>query len=222
MICIDWRILRRLRSEWRVMGGSMWLISMALVILLALFALFAGDLLDVGCMGYEVVFPFYAAVAVGEWGKIRADGNVNVIVSQCRSAFGWVIARYVAVIGAVSLFAVAGMGLVSMLRREMPFTELLAVYFPTAFFLSSLAMLAGLFAKREHVASTACGVICLAVLTAQGVLRFPPIRYVYLFVRFAGVREGIWVANKCILCAAGAAVWCGMYWRLKKGWVANQ
>lgn len=65
-----------IQREWKILDSSLYFISGALTIFLALFSLFAGELANVSCMGFEVIFPFYAAVAAGEWGKIRADDNI--------------------------------------------------------------------------------------------------------------------------------------------------
>lgn len=199
-----------IQREWKILDSSLYFISGALTIFLALFSLFAGELANVSCMGFEVIFPFYAAVAAGEWGKIRADDNIELIVSQCRSVYTWITARYIAVMSVVNLFAAAGMILVSVIRREMSLIEMLFSYFPTAFLLSSLSVLVGIFSRREHMATMACGILWLAELMMQSLLRIPIVQYFYLFSRFAGLQDDIWIVNKGILCVIGFVIWRGL------------
>lgn len=205
----------RIRNELKIAGSNLYLISMMLVVFLIFLAVFAGELLNVSSMGFEVVFPFYAAVAVGEWGKTRSDDNYDVIAAQSRSLWGWITVRYMAVMGTVSVFAAAGMAIVSLIRSEMTFMEMLLTYFPTAFFLSSLSMWVGIHFEKEHVATTVCGVVWLVFLMAQGLLRIPIVQYFYLFIRFAGIQGNVWIVNIIVLFCIGFAIWCEI-WIYKK------
>lgn len=107
------------------------------------FSLLAGELLDFYPAIFEVVYPFFAAIVVGEWGKTRSDGNFDLVAAQCKSLFPWVLRRYTAAFGGASLFAVLSMAGASIARYELPLGELLAIYFPPAFFLSSLCAAIG-------------------------------------------------------------------------------
>lgn len=191
------------------MGGSLWLLSAGLSAALVFLALSAGELLNVSALGFEVIFPFYAAIAVGEWGKTRADDNYDAIAAQTGSVFSWTAVRYAAVMEVVNLSAVAGMIPVTLIRGEMSFAETLLSYCPTAFLLSSLAMAAGTLSRREHTASLVCGLVWLAELMAGSLLRFPAARCIYLFACFSGIRGGEWAVNKGFLCALGLVIWCG-------------
>lgn len=211
-----WRVLiDRVRSEWKIMGSNFFILSAVLAVSLVFIAILAGDLINVSCVEFEVIFPFYAAIGAGEWGRTKSDDNCEVIAAQSRSVVGWFAIRYAAVAGVVSLFAAAGMVMVWMIRREMPLAELMLAYFPTAFLLSSLSALFGLFSEKEHVASMACGVVWLAALMMRSLLRIPFVRYVYLFVRSAGVRDAAWIISKGILCICALAVWSVIYRTLK-------
>ena len=64
----------RILYEWKMAGGGFFLMSAALSALLAAASAASGGLPELAAAGFEVVFPFYTAVAVGEWGKTRADG----------------------------------------------------------------------------------------------------------------------------------------------------
>lgn len=211
-----WRVLTdRVRSEWKIMGSDFFILSAVLTVSLVFIAILAGDLINVSCVEFEVIFPFYAAIGAGEWGRTRSDDNYEVIAAQSRSVFGWFAIRYAAVAGVVSLFAAAGMVMVWMIRGEMPLAELMLAYFPTAFLLSSLSALFGLFSEKEHVASMACGVVWLAALMMRSLLRIPFVRYVYPFARSAGVRDATWIISKGILCVCALAVWSVIYRALK-------
>lgn len=197
----------RIGNEWKIMGSNFFLISAALTVFLVFVAVLAGDLINISNLVSEVIFPFYASVAVGEWGETRADRNYETIAAQNSSVLGWCAIRYIAVAGAVSIFAAVGMATVWTVRKEMSFAEMAMAYFPTAFALSSLSVLFGLFSEREHVAATACGVLWLMALMARGLLRIRPVRYIYPFIWFAGGEDDIWILNKGILCVCALAVW---------------
>lgn len=206
----------RIKNELKIVGSNLYLISMILVIFLVFLAVFAGELLNVSSIGFEVIFPFYAAIAVGEWGKTKSDDNYDVIAAQSRSVLKWLTIRYIAVMGMVSMFAVIGMASVFFIRNEMTLIELLLTYFPTAFLLSSLSMSVGIHFEKEHISTMVCGVIWLAFLMMQGLLRIPIMQYMYLFIRFAGIQSNLWIINKSILFIIGIVIWCEVYWSCKK------
>ena len=53
----------------------------------------------------------------------------------------------------------------------------------------------------------AVGVIWLFSIMSMSLLRFRPIQYLYLFIRFAGVDSSIWILNKLVLLVAGIVLW---------------
>lgn len=171
--------------------------------------------MDLSSLGFEVIFPFFTAIAIGEWGKTRADDNYDAIAAQSKSIFQWVTLRYIAIMGTVSLFAIAGLTAVSFIRNEMPVWELLFTYFPTALFLSSLSLMIGVCYSQEHMATLVCGVVWLVGLMTSSLLRLPVVEYLYPFIRFAGDQNGIWPVNKAVLCAVSFLLWCMIYWICK-------
>ena len=138
--------------------------------------------MNLSCIGFEVVFPIFAAIAIGEWGKTRADDNYDVIAVQSRSMFNWVLMRYIVIFGLTSMFAILDMIAVFLIRKEMPLGELAFTYFPTAFCLTSFGALIGLLYSREHIATLACGIVWLVELMVRGLLRIPGVEYFYLFI----------------------------------------
>ena len=104
----------------------------------------------------------------------------------------------------------------SVMRYEMPIWELIVLYFPPTFFLSSLCALLGIICRQEHIATLVCGVIWLIILLTRSLLRFPGLEYVYLFIRFAGDQNNIWLWNKGIITLAGLFLWCTIYWKCKR------
>jgi hypothetical protein len=201
-----------IKGELKIFGINPVLISTGLVALYALLAFFAGDLLNLSCIGFEVVFPFFAAIAVGEWGKSRADDNFDVIAAQGKSLFSWVLSRFLAVLLTVCLFAVIGMIIVVSLRHEMPLWELIVTYLSPALFLASLTALLNLCFSAEHISTMICGVVWLVtMLTQQGLLRIPGVKYVYLFIRYTGGYNGIWLINKTVLFCISIFFWIIVY-----------
>lgn len=213
-------MMRRIRSEilmeMQIIGSNLPLFSGALVAVFTFISLISGELINLSCMGFEVIFPFFTAIAVGEWGKTRSDANYDVIAAQGKSLFRWILMRYLTVWGICSLSALGGMAAVFFIRREMTVGELICIYFPTAFLLSSLAVLTGLVYIRDHMATLVCGLVWLVSLMLRGLLRFPKLYYFYPFIRFAGVDESIWLTNKGVLCLIGLGLWGLIYWVCKK------
>lgn len=209
-------MIRKLKNELKIAGSSLFLISIAFAAALIFLAAAAGNLLDLSSIGFEVIFPFFAAIAIGEWGKTRADDNYDVIASQSKSLFKWVVIRCFAIWGTVSLMAVVAMVAVFLIRKEMPLGELLLTYLPTSFFLSSLSAYIGLRFSQEHTATLVCGIVWLIMLLIRSLLRIPGVEYFYLFIRFAGDINGVWLINKAILSGAGLVIWGIVYLISKK------
>lgn len=208
-------MIQKLKNEIRIAGVDLYLISAALVAALVFFAVFAGDLVNLSSLTFEVILPFFTAIAIGEWGKTKADDNYDVIAAQSSSVFPWVMSRYIAIMGTVSLFALVGAIAVSFIRNEMAVWELLLTYFPTALSLSSLSLFIGVRHAQEHVATLVCGVVWLVGLMARSVLQLPLVKYIYPFIRFTGDPDNIWLVNKAMLCVISLLLWCMIYWICK-------
>ena len=151
--------MQKLKNEFRLAGSNLYIICAALLAALMLCALFAGDLLNLSCISFEVLFPFFAAIAIGEWGKTRADDNFDVIAAQSKSLFNWVLMRYIAILSLISIFAILGMATLFLIRKEMPLWELVFTYFLTAFCLTSFGAMIGLRYSWVHMATLACGIV---------------------------------------------------------------
>ncbi len=210
------KIAVRMAGEIKICGINFFLVSAAFTAALILFAAIAGELLDFYPVSFEVLFPFYAAIAAGEWGKTRADSNFDIIAAQSKSLFQWVLLRFATVFGIVSLFAVFGMAASSAMRYELPLAELLVMYFPPAFFLSSLCALSGILCRQEHAAAAVCGLVWLITLLTRSLLRHPGFAFIYLFIRFAGDPNQIWLWNKGIVTAAGLFLWVLLYRKCRR------
>lgn len=206
----------RIESEVKILGIDFLIVSASFAATLTALSVMAGDLLDFYPLSFEVIAPFFAAIAVGEWGKTRADSNFDLIAAQSRSLFRWVLLRDVIPFAISSLFVWSSMACASILRCEMPLWELAAIYFPPAFLLSTLCALLGITCRQEHIATLICGVIWLIALLTRSLLRFPGVEYVYPFIRFAGDQNHIWLWNKGLLTLAGALLWIAIYLRCQR------
>ncbi len=208
--------MKRLLYEHKIMGTNPIWISASFVAVLAFLAFFGGELLNLSCIGFEVVIPFFAAIAVGEWGKTKADASFDIIASQSKSLFTWVSARFAAVFSTISIFAFAGMAVVSFARNEMPLGEMFLIYLAPAFFLSTLCLLCGLCSSQEHIATLISGIIWLLAMLTRSLLRFPGVEYVYPFIRYTGDQNGIWLINKAVLLALSLVLWVIIWLLCKK------
>ena len=208
--------MRAIQSEWKRMGPNPPLILLSVDAVFALASGLCGELLSLSCIGFEVIFPILTSIAVGEWGKLRADENYQVIAAQSPSLFRWIFFRFLAAFTESSLFALPAMAAAFLLRREMPLSEMLLLYLPPAFLLSTICVLLGMFLSQEHMAALFCGLFWLPALISQSLLRIPGVEYIYPFIRFAGDVNGIWLVNKAALCGIGLLLW-AVVWRICRG-----
>lgn len=209
-------MIRRATSEIKIIGINFFIISAAFTSALIVLSVIAGELLNFYPVSFEVMFPFFVTIAVGEWGKTRADSNFDMIAAQSNSLFHWVLLRYVITFGISSLFAIFCMMLSSAFRYELPLWELLIIYLPPAFFWSSLCALFGIYYTGEHIATLACGIVWLIVLLVRSLLRISGVEYIYLFIRYADEQNPVWLWNKIIIAAIGLFLWGVIYLKCKK------
>ena len=96
-----------IKNELKIIGINAILISGALTAVFVLLALLGGELLHLSCAGFEVFFPVFCSIAVGEWGKMKTDDAFDIIAAQSPSIFPWILRRFTAVFGEVTVFATA-------------------------------------------------------------------------------------------------------------------
>ncbi len=165
--------MRRLLLELKIAGINFPLVTAALSLALVLFAALAGELLDFAPIAFEVVFPLYAAIAVGEWARFRSDVAFEAIAAQSPARFPWMLCRFFAVFVTVSLFAFAPMLAAAWVRPGLAWGEMLLLYLPTAFFFASVAALVGGLSSQEHLPTLVCGLLWLVALLTRSLLRLP-------------------------------------------------
>lgn len=195
------------RLETKIMGINPFWISALLTAAFLIVCATGGDNINWGYLGFEVLFPFYMAVAVGEWCRIRADQIFDVISAQGKSLFLWIVRRFLVLFVTVTAFAVIGMLGTVIIIKTASIRELLMTFLPTAFFLSSVCIFLSVLSSIPHIPTMAVGVIWLFSIMSMSLLRFRPIQYLYLFIRFAGVDSSIWILNKLVLLVAGIVLW---------------
>ena len=208
--------MRYIKNELKIMGINPILISSAIVVAFALLAVFGGEMLNLSCIGYEAMFPFFTAIAVGEWGKTRADDNYDVIAGQGKSLFAWIFIRFLTVFTMVSLFAVFSMVIVFLVRNEMPLWEMALTYLSPALCLSTLGTLLNLFFEEEHISTLICGVVWVVTILMRSLLQFPGVEYVYMLIRYAGDVNGIWLINKAVLLVISGIIWIVIYYTYRR------
>lgn len=210
--------MRLIKSELKILGINPILILTAIAIVFILLAFFAGEMLNLSLLGFEVIFPFIAAMSIGEWGKIKADDNYDVIATQSKSLISWIFCRSAAVFATVTLFAFLSMVIVSLIRPEMPLWEMFLTYISPAFMLSTLTVLCNLLFSHEHISTLICGIIWLLAMFSKSMLRYPTVEYIYPFIRYAGDQSNIWLINKALLFVICVVIWAGicLAYRVKK------
>lgn len=202
--------MRRLLLELKIAGINFPLVTAALSLALVLFAALTGELLDFAPIAFEVVFPLYAAIAVGEWARFRSDTAFEAIAAQSSALFPWMLWRFFAVFVTVSLFAFATTLAAVCVRPGLAWGEMLLLYLPTAFFFASVAALVGGLSSQEHLPTLVCGLLWLVALLTRSLLRLPGVEYVYPFLRFAGDQHGVWLWSKAALTGIGLLLWAAL------------
>lgn len=193
--------------EAKIMGINPFWISALLTAAFLIVCATGGDNVNWGYLGFEVLFPFYMAVAVGEWCRIRADQIFDVISAQGKSLFLWIVRRFLILFVTVMAFAVIGMLGTVVITKATSIGELLLTFLPTAFFLSSVCIFLSVLSSIPHIPTMSVGAIWLFSIMSMSLLRFRPIQYLYLFIRFAGVDSSTWILNKLVLLVAGLILW---------------
>lgn len=205
-----------MKYEWKITGiNPVWISALLTGAFLAVCAT-GGDNLHWGYLGFEVIFPFYMSVVIGEWCQTRTDPMFEVISAQGKSVFGWILRRFLLLFCLVAIFAMIGIGGVVLLKPNMSALDLFLTFLPTAFFLSSISAFVSMLASVPHISSMVSGVVWLFSIMTMSLLRFAPIRYFYLFVRYAGINGVLGLLNKLVLFLAGIALWIAIYFICRK------
>ena len=204
------------RLEVKIVGINPLWISALLTATFLIVCATGGDNVNWGYLGFEVVFPFYTAIAVGEWCRIRADQMFDVISAQGKSIFLWIVRRFLLLFVTVTVFAVVGIFGTVTITQTASAGELLLTFLPTAFFLSSVCIALSLLSSVPHIPTMAAGVIWLFSIMSMSLLRFRPMQYFYLFIRFAGIDSSIWILNKVALLFIGLVLWFFIFLACKK------
>lgn len=205
-----------MKYEIKILGINPLWISALLVGVFLMICKTGGSNINWGILGSEVLFPFYTAVAVGEWCRTRTDPMFETICAQGKSLFCWIGRRFALLFGSAVIFAAAGMIGVTILKGENSIFELLFTFLPVAFFLSSICAFLSLLADGPHIPAMAVGVLWLFSLMCMSLLRFSFVQYFYFFVRFAGIARPLWIVNKMILLSIGMILWFGIAFLCKK------
>lgn len=200
-----------MKYEWKIIGINPVWISALLTGAFLIICGTGGENLHWGYLGFEMLFPYYMAVVIGEWCKIRTDPMFDVISAQGKSLFQWILRRFTLLFCLVSIFAVAGMIGVVLLKPGMSVADLFLTFLSTAFFLSSISIFVSVLANVPHIPTMITGVIWLFSIMSMSLLRFAPVQYFYLFVRFAGINGTLWMINKSLLVIIGFSLWAGTY-----------
>lgn len=205
-----------MKYEIKILGINPLWISALLVCVFLVVCGTGGSNINWGILGSEIIFPFYTAVAVGEWCKTRTDPMFEAICAQGKSLLGWIVRRFALLFGTVCTFAAAGMAGVTIVRGENSIPDQLFTFLPVAFLLSSISVFLSLLADGPHIPAMAVGVLWLFSLMCMSLLRFPPVQYFYLFARFAGIVRPLWIVNKMILLSISMLLWFGIAFLCKK------
>ena len=205
-----------MKQELKIIGvNPIWITALLTGAFLVVCAT-GGENVHWGYLGFELIFPFYLSVVVGEWCKTHTDPMFEVIAAQGKSLFLWIVRRFLLLFGLVSIFALVGMVGVMFLKADMSLGDLVLTFFPTAFFLASLCVLISVVTNVQHIPTMIVGVLWLFSIMSMSLLRFKAVQYFYLFARYAEIQEPVWIINKTFLLATGIVFWICTYVIIKK------
>lgn len=205
-----------MKYECKIIGiNPLWISSLLVGTLLVVCAT-GGSNINWGYLGFEIIFPFYMAIVIGEWCKTRTDSMFDVISTQKYSLFHWIIRRFTLLFCTISSFAVVGMVGVSIIKQSNSVFDMLCTFLPTAFLLSSICVFISLLSSIPHIPTMVAGVLWLFSMMSMSLLRFPLVQYLYLFIRYAGISSSLWIANKIILLSIGIILWIYIFLFCKK------
>lgn len=205
-----------MKYEGKIIGINVFWISALLTGTFLIVCATGGQNVNWGYLGFEVIFPFYMAIAIGEWCKTRADQMFDAISAQGKSLFFWVLRRFLLLYVIITIFAIAGMISTAAITKSAEVGDMFLTFLPTAFFLSSVCVCLSLLSSVPHIPTMAAGVIWLFSIMSMSLLRFQPTQYFFLFVRFAGIDTPVWIVNKLVLLLIGAALWLSIFFICKK------
>lgn len=205
-----------MKYEGKIIGINPFWISGLLTVFFLIVCSTGGENVNWGHLGFEVIFPFYMAIAIGEWCKTRSDQLFDTISAQGKSLFLWIVRRFILLFATITVFSVLGMVGTSVITKTAAVGDLLLTFLPTAFFLSSVCVFLSILSSVPHIPTMAVGVIWLFSIMSMSLLRFQPMQYFYLFVRVAGISNSVWIVNKLMLLLIGAALWLGVFFICKK------
>ena len=196
-----------MKYEIKILGINPLWISALLVGTFLIVCGTGGSNISWGYLGSGVIFPFYTAVVIGEWCKTRTDPMFEVISAQSKSLFWWIVRRFALLFGTVLIFAFGGMAGISIIKGENSIPDLFPTFLITAFFLSSVSVFISLLGDVPHIPTMAVGVLWLFSIMSMSLLRFTPVQYFYLFVRYAGINGLLCIINKLILLCISIILW---------------
>lgn len=205
-----------MKYESKIIGINPFWISALLTATFLIVCATGGRDVNWGYLGFEVIFPFYMAIAIGEWCKTRSDQMFDVISAQGKSLFAWIVRRFVLIFGSITVFVVVGMVGISVITQTATIGDLMLTFIPTAFFLSSVCVFLSMLSDVPHIPTMAVGVIWLFSILSISLLRFHAIQYFYLFVRFAGMDSPVWIINKVVILLIGIVLWIGVFFICQK------
>lgn len=158
-------------------------------------------------LGFEVIFPFYMAIMISELCKTRNDPAFDLISAQGKSLFCWILRRFAILFLVICSMVFTGMIFFSFIRKGISFWGIIFTFLSTAFFLSTVCVFISLICNAPHIPTMVVALLWLFSLITMSLLRFTPIQYFYLFVRYAGISDTIWIINKIILTFMGIILW---------------
>lgn len=208
-----------MKYEGKIIGINPLWISVLVIGTFLVVCVTGGTNVNWSYLGFEVIFPFYMAVMIGEWCKIRTDPVFDLISAQGKSLFGWIVHRFATLFAGMCLMIFIGLLLFSFISEGVSFFDIIDIIFTflsTSFFLSSICVFISIFCDVPHIPTMIVAVFWLFSFMIMSLLRFKPIQYFYLFPRYAGISDSVWIINKIILMFIGAVLWLSIFVVCKK------
>lgn len=204
------------RLEARRIGHKLWILPVSSLLMIVVGSFAAGDLVDYSAVAFELIYPLFAAVAVGEWCPVRCDEAVDIIFAQTASLRRFVTVRFLVVYSSVILPAIPAILLVTKIRAGSTYLHSPLMCIAPSFFLSVLALTVNTFRFGNHTSSMIAGLFWLTLLVTRNFVIEQKLYSIDLFYVFNGglIREEF-LMNRTILILTGIFMFGWIWLRIR-------
>jgi hypothetical protein len=204
------------RLEARRIGHKLWILPVSVLLVIVIGSFFAGDLVDYSALSFELIYPLFTAVAVGEWCPVRRDDAIDIIGAQTTSLRHFVTIRFLVVYTAVILPSIPAILSVVRIRSESGFSHSPLMCLAPSFFLSVLALAVNTFNFENHTSSMIVGLFWMTILVTRNFIIERELHWIDLFYVFnGGWNRDEFIINRSLFILTGVVIFGWIWFRIR-------